>query len=75
MVVAASAVVTDSEGRVLLQRWRDNDLWALPGGGMDLGDSLPGTAVAGRGRVGSVPGRFFTCSGSSVMMDRQIRWM
>ncbi|MFD3804956.1 NUDIX domain-containing protein [Streptomyces sp. NPDC058619] len=45
MVVAASAVVTDSEGRILLQRRTDNDLWALPGGGMDLGDSLPGTAV------------------------------
>ncbi|MFD4947466.1 NUDIX domain-containing protein [Streptomyces sp. NPDC058239] len=45
MVVAASAVVADSEGRILLQRRRDNDLWALPGGGMDLSDSLPGTAV------------------------------
>ncbi|MFD3543434.1 NUDIX domain-containing protein [Streptomyces sp. NPDC058662] len=45
MVVAASAVVTDDSGRILLQRRRDNDLWALPGGGMDMGDSLPGTAV------------------------------
>lgn len=45
MVVAASAVVTDERGRILLQRRRDNGLWALPGGGMDLGDSLPGTAV------------------------------
>lgn len=45
MVVAASAVVTDEHGRILLQRRRDNGLWALPGGGMDLGDSLPGTAV------------------------------
>ncbi|MFF4577262.1 NUDIX domain-containing protein [Streptomyces sp. NPDC001373] len=45
MVVAASAVVTDDQGRILLQRRRDNDLWALPGGGMDLTDSLPGTAV------------------------------
>ncbi|MFJ7593514.1 NUDIX domain-containing protein [Streptomyces sp. NPDC097617] len=45
MVVATSAVVTDSEGSILLQRRTDNDLWALPGGGMDLGDSLPGTAV------------------------------
>ncbi len=45
MVVAASAVVTDDEGRILLQRRRDNDLWALPGGGMDLTDSPPGTAV------------------------------
>lgn len=45
LVVAASAVVTDDHGRILLQRRRDNDLWALPGGGMDMGDSLPGTAV------------------------------
>ncbi|MEU8621680.1 NUDIX domain-containing protein [Streptomyces sp. NPDC048623] len=45
MVVAASAVVTDDRGRILLQRRRDNDLWALPGGGMDMADSLPGTAV------------------------------
>ncbi|MEU7699198.1 NUDIX hydrolase [Streptomyces sp. NPDC020472] len=45
LVVAASAVVTDERGRILLQRRRDNDLWALPGGGMDMGDSLPGTAV------------------------------
>ncbi|MEK0100194.1 NUDIX domain-containing protein [Streptomyces sp. A475] len=45
MVVAASAVVTDDRGRILLQRRSDNDLWALPGGGMDMTDSLPGTAV------------------------------
>ncbi|MFE5867222.1 NUDIX hydrolase [Streptomyces roseifaciens] len=45
VVVAASAVVTDDQGRILLQRRRDNGLWALPGGGMDLDDSLPGTAV------------------------------
>jgi 8-oxo-dGTP pyrophosphatase MutT (NUDIX family) len=45
MVVAASAVVTDNQGRILLQRRRDNDLWALPGGGMDMTDSLPGAAV------------------------------
>ncbi|WP_335977897.1 MULTISPECIES: NUDIX domain-containing protein [Streptomycetaceae] len=45
LVVAASAVVTDDEGRILLQRRTDNGLWALPGGGMDMADSLPGTAV------------------------------
>ncbi|MEU1625092.1 NUDIX domain-containing protein [Streptomyces sp. NPDC020096] len=45
LVVAASAVVTDDAGRILLQRRRDNDLWALPGGGMDISDSLPGAAV------------------------------
>ncbi|EFF91231.1 NUDIX hydrolase [Streptomyces sp. e14] len=45
LVVAASAVVTDEQGRILLQRRRDNDLWALPGGGMEMDDSLPGAAV------------------------------
>ncbi|MFF4951583.1 NUDIX hydrolase [Streptomyces chattanoogensis] len=45
LVVAASAVVTDDEGRILLQRRADSDLWALPGGGMEMADSLPGTAV------------------------------
>ncbi|MEU1788610.1 NUDIX domain-containing protein [Streptomyces sparsogenes] len=45
LVVAASAVVTDDTGRILLQRRRDNELWALPGGGMEMTDSLPGTAV------------------------------
>ncbi|WEH16614.1 NUDIX domain-containing protein [Streptomyces sp. VNUA24] len=45
LVVAASAVVTDDEGRILLQRRLDNDLWALPGGAMEMADSLPGTAI------------------------------
>ncbi|ASQ95856.1 NUDIX domain-containing protein [Streptomyces sp. 11-1-2] len=45
LVVAASAVVTDESGSILLQRRRDNDLWALPGGGMEMADSLPGAAV------------------------------
>lgn len=45
LVVAASAVVTDDKGRILLQRRTDNDLWALPGGGMEMSESLPGTAV------------------------------
>jgi ADP-ribose pyrophosphatase YjhB (NUDIX family) len=45
LVVAASAVVTDGEGRILFQRRTDNGLYALPGGTMDLGESLPGTAV------------------------------
>ncbi|MEU6918403.1 NUDIX hydrolase [Streptomyces olindensis] len=45
LVVAATAVVTDGQGHILLQRRRDNDLWALPGGGMDMSDSLPGCAI------------------------------
>lgn len=45
LVPAASAVVTDADGRILLQRRADNDLWALPGGGMDLGESVADTAI------------------------------
>ncbi|MEU8784221.1 NUDIX domain-containing protein [Streptomyces sp. NPDC048637] len=45
LVVAASAVVTNTGGEVLLQRRRDSGLWALPGGGMEMTDSLPGAAV------------------------------
>ena len=45
LVPAASAVVADHAGRVLLQRRVDNDLWALPGGGMEIGESVSETAV------------------------------
>ncbi|MBC3842698.1 NUDIX domain-containing protein [Streptacidiphilus sp. 4-A2] len=45
LVVAASAVVMDEDGRILLQRRSDNGLWSLPGGGMEMDESLPGTAV------------------------------
>jgi len=40
LVPAASALVTDTRGRILLHRRRDNDMWALPGGKMELGESL-----------------------------------
>ncbi|QIY57260.1 NUDIX domain-containing protein [Streptomyces sp. RPA4-5] len=45
LVPAASAVVIDDSGRVLLQRRRDNGMWALPGGVMNIGESLPDCAV------------------------------
>ncbi|MFK0255546.1 NUDIX domain-containing protein [Streptomyces sp. NPDC090445] len=45
LVPAASAVVVDDEGRVLLQRRTDNGMWALPGGQMELGESLAECAV------------------------------
>jgi len=37
---AACAVVLDEAGRVLLQRRRDNGEWALPGGVIELGESV-----------------------------------
>ncbi|WP_318836389.1 NUDIX hydrolase [Actinomadura rudentiformis] len=45
LVVSASAVVTNEGGEVFIQRRADSGLWALPGGGMEMDDSLQGTAV------------------------------
>jgi 8-oxo-dGTP pyrophosphatase MutT (NUDIX family) len=45
LVVGVSAVVVDDEERVLMQKRTDNGLWALPGGGMDLTESVPQAAV------------------------------
>jgi 8-oxo-dGTP pyrophosphatase MutT (NUDIX family) len=35
----------DHDGRVLLQRRTDNGMWALPGGTMELGESIGDCAV------------------------------
>ena len=45
LVPAASAIVTDAEDRILLHRRRDNDMWALPGGVMERGESIAECAV------------------------------
>lgn len=45
LVPAASAVVVNDDGLILLHRRRDNDLWALPGGVMELGESIAETAI------------------------------
>ena len=45
VVPSANVVVVDDQGRILLIRRSDNDNWALPGGAMDLGESLPAAAI------------------------------
>ncbi|HEV2661354.1 MAG TPA: NUDIX domain-containing protein [Ktedonobacteraceae bacterium] len=45
IVPAASVIVTDDEGKILLHRRSDNDLWALPGGAMEIGESIAETAI------------------------------
>jgi ADP-ribose pyrophosphatase YjhB (NUDIX family) len=40
LVVGSSAIVVDDEGRILLQRRSDSGNWALPGGAMDIGETL-----------------------------------
>jgi ADP-ribose pyrophosphatase YjhB (NUDIX family) len=39
IVPAVTAVVTDTDDQVLLIHRTDNDRWALPGGGIELGES------------------------------------
>jgi ADP-ribose pyrophosphatase YjhB (NUDIX family) len=40
LVPAVAAVVLDDEGRVLMIRRSDNDLWAIPGGAQDIGETV-----------------------------------
>jgi ADP-ribose pyrophosphatase YjhB (NUDIX family) len=45
VVPSVVAIVTDDEGRVLLIHKTDNNLWALPGGGHEIGESIADTVV------------------------------
>jgi ADP-ribose pyrophosphatase YjhB (NUDIX family) len=45
VVPSANVVVVNDAGEILLIRRTDNDNWALPGGAMDLGESLPDAAI------------------------------
>jgi ADP-ribose pyrophosphatase YjhB (NUDIX family) len=45
LVVAASAVVVNADGHLLLHRRSDNAQWSIPGGAMELGESIAQTVV------------------------------
>lgn len=45
VVPAASAVVVNTVGQVLLHRRTDNGLWSIPGGAMEPGESIAETVV------------------------------
>src|SRR5687767_7487793 len=45
IVVAVTVFVRDDQDRVLLLRRADNGLWALPGGGQEIGESIAETAT------------------------------
>jgi 8-oxo-dGTP pyrophosphatase MutT (NUDIX family) len=42
---SANVIVVNSQGQILLIRRTDNGNWAVPGGGMDPGESITDTAV------------------------------
>ncbi|MGI5212329.1 NUDIX domain-containing protein [Plantactinospora sp. CA-290183] len=45
LVPGGSALVVDEQGRILLQRRADSGNWSLPGGQMEIGETLGGTVV------------------------------
>ncbi|WP_370934903.1 NUDIX hydrolase [Amycolatopsis sp. cg13] len=45
IAVAVSAFIQDEEGRILMIRRTDNDLYAIPGGQLELGETLAQAAV------------------------------
>ena len=45
LVPSANVIVVNDAGELLLIHRTDNDNWALPGGAMDLGESLVDTAI------------------------------
>lgn len=45
IVPSVTAVALNKAGEVLLIHKTDNDLWALPGGGVDVGESVADAAV------------------------------
>src|ERR1700728_3819212 len=45
MVPSVNVIVTDDQDRILLIRRTDNDNWAVPGGAIDLGESLVDAAM------------------------------
>src|SRR6478736_2959121 len=45
VVPSVVAIVQDAAGRVLLIHKTDNNLWALPGGGHEIGESIVDTVV------------------------------
>lgn len=44
LMVGASVIVEDAEGRILLQQRTDNHCWGYPGGALELGETLENAA-------------------------------
>ena len=45
VVPSANVIVVNDQGEILMIRRTDNGNWAVPGGGMDLGESITETAI------------------------------
>jgi ADP-ribose pyrophosphatase YjhB (NUDIX family) len=45
LVPSVTAIVADDEQRLLMVHRTDNDLWSIPGGAMDIGESIADAVV------------------------------
>ncbi|SEG67591.1 ADP-ribose pyrophosphatase YjhB, NUDIX family [Nonomuraea solani] len=45
LVPSVNVIVTNDAGELLMIRRTDNDNWAVPGGAIDLGESIPQAAI------------------------------
>ncbi|MBO0701554.1 MAG: NUDIX domain-containing protein, partial [Candidatus Dormibacteraeota bacterium] len=45
IVPSVTAIVLDDAGRLLMVHRTDNDLWSIPGGAMDVGESISDAVV------------------------------
>lgn len=45
LIPAASTIVVNQEGKILLQRRADNGFWSLPGGAMEIGETIGEAAI------------------------------
>lgn len=45
IMCGANVIILDSNGKILLHNRVDNDTWGLPGGAMEIGESLEETAI------------------------------
>lgn len=45
IMCGANIIILDNNGRILLHHRVDNDAWGLPGGAMEIGESLEETAI------------------------------
>jgi ADP-ribose pyrophosphatase YjhB (NUDIX family) len=45
LVPSVTAIVTNRDGAILMVHKTDNDLWALPGGAMDVGESMADAVI------------------------------
>jgi len=45
VVPSANVIVVNDQDEILMIRRTDNDNWAIPGGGMDLGESITDAAI------------------------------